>query len=71
MSNAPRVIGTLAVLGVTAYIAYRIYNAGYNKGQEDTSQKYEQKINIMKIQHDSKINEMQALIDQYKTEGIG
>lgn len=65
MSNI-RTVGGLAILGVGLYLLYKVYSAGYVKGQEDTTRKYEQRISAIKIQHEYKINEMQTLIDQLR-----
>lgn len=64
MSNAPRVVGGIVILGIAAYIFYRIYQSGYSKGVHVTTQKYEQKLQVK----ENRIQELLSLVDQLQKE---
>lgn len=64
MSNVPRVVGGMVVLGVALYIFYKIYQSGYGKGVQVTTQKYEQKLQVK----ENRIQELLSLIDQLQEE---
>lgn len=61
MSKAPIAIG-----GVIVALALGI--AVYNKGYQQASSEYENRIQIIKSQHASHIRELQAKIDQLEQE---